>query len=298
MSITISAVMVKELRERTGSGMMECKRALVEANGDMDLAIENMRKSGLAKADKKSGRIAAEGIIGVKVSDSGKSVAIVDINCETDFVAKADDFVGFVNSVTVALLNAGNIESEEQLLAMPLEDGVTVDEMRRGLISTLGENITIRRFEKFETAEGGTSCYLHGSKIGVIVELAVADQELGKDIAMHIAASKPHYVSEDQVPVDTIEKEKEIFLAQQEEKIKGKPAEIVAKMVTGRVGKFLAEVTLLGQPFIKDDKMTIAQLVSSKGNKAIRFIRFEVGEGIEKKEENFAEEVMAQVRGN
>jgi elongation factor Ts len=298
MSITINAVMVKELRERTGSGMMECKRALVEANGDMDLAIENMRKSGLAKADKKSGRIAAEGIIGVKVSDSGKSVAIVDINCETDFVAKADDFVGFVNSVTVALLNAGNIETEEQLLAMPLEDGVTVDEMRRGLISTLGENITIRRFEKFETTEGGTACYLHGSKIGVIVELAVADQELGKDIAMHIAASKPHYVSEDQVPVDTIEKEKEIFLAQQEDKIKGKPAEIVAKMVTGRVGKFLAEVTLLGQPFIKDDKMTIAQLVSSKGNKAIRFIRFEVGEGIEKKEENFAEEVMAQVRGN
>jgi len=290
--------MVKELRERTASGMMECKKALVEAEGDMELAIENMRKSGLAKADKKSGRIAAEGIIGVKVSEDGKAVAIVDINCETDFVAKADDFVGFVNSVTLALLNAENIETEEQLLAMPLEDGISVDEMRRGLISKLGENITVRRFDRFKTNEGGTACYLHGSKIGVIVELSTPDQELGKDIAMHIAASKPLFVSEDQVSAESIAKEKEIFLAQQEEKIKGKPADIVEKMVSGRVSKFLAEVTLLGQPFIKDDKMTIAQLVSSKGNNALRFIRFEVGEGIEKKEENFAEEVMAQVRGN
>jgi len=298
MSINISAAMVKELRERTASGMMECKRALVEAEGDMELAIENMRKSGLAKADKKSGRIAAEGIIGVKVSEDGKAVAIVDINCETDFVAKADDFVGFVNSVTIALLNADNIETEEQLLAMPLEDGISVDEMRRGLISKLGENITVRRFERFKATDGGTACYLHGSKIGVIVELATPDQELGKDIAMHIAASKPVCVSADQVSADTIAKEKEIFLAQQEEKIKGKPADIVEKMIAGRVGKFLAEVTLLGQPFIKDDKITIAQLVASKGNNALRFVRFEVGEGIEKKEENFAEEVMAQVRGN
>ncbi|MDD1629352.1 MAG: translation elongation factor Ts [Methylococcaceae bacterium] len=298
MSITISAGMVKELRERTSSGMMECKKALVEANGDMELAIENMRKAGLAKADKKSGRIAAEGIIGVKVSDDGKAVAIVDINCETDFVAKADDFVNFVNSVSVALLNAEGIETEEQLLAMPLEGGVTVDEMRRGLISKLGENITVRRFEKFKTTEGGTAAYLHGNKIGVIVELAMADQELGKDVAMHIAASKPVCVSEDQVSTETIEKEKEIFLAQQEEKIKGKPVDIVEKMIAGRVSKFLGEVTLLGQPFIKDDKKTVGQLAKEKGNIIIRFSRFEVGEGIEKKEENFAEEVMAQVRGN
>jgi elongation factor Ts len=298
MSITISAGMVKELRERTSSGMMECKKALVEANGDMELAIENMRKAGLAKADKKSGRIAAEGIIGVKVSDDGKAVAIVDINCETDFVAKADDFVNFVNSVSVALLNAEGIETEEQLLALPLEGGVTVDEMRRGLISKLGENITVRRFEKFKTTEGGTAAYLHGNKIGVIVELAMADQELGKDVAMHIAASKPVCVSEDQVPTESIEKEKEIFLAQQEEKIKGKPVDIVEKMIAGRVSKFLGEVTLLGQPFIKDDKKTVGQLAKEKGNIIIRFSRFEVGEGIEKKEENFAEEVMAQVRGN
>ncbi|MDD2659719.1 MAG: translation elongation factor Ts [Methylococcales bacterium] len=296
MSIAISAGMVKELRERTGSGMMECKKALVEANGDMELAIENMRKSGLAKADKKSGRIAAEGIIGVKASDDGKAVAIVDINCETDFVAKADDFVNFVNNVAVALLNAEQIESEEQLLAMPLEGGVTVDEMRRGLISKLGENITVRRFEKFKTEEGGTASYLHGNKIGVIVELAKADKDLGKDIAMHIAASKPHYVSEGQVPAETIEKEKEIFRALSAES--GKPADIVEKMIAGQIRKFLAEVTLLGQPFIKDDKTIVGKLVESKGNKVIRFIRVEVGEGIEKKEENFAEEVMAQVRGN
>jgi elongation factor Ts len=272
--------------------MMECKKALVEANGDMDLAIENMRKAGLAKADKKSGRIAAEGIIGVKTSDDGKAVAIVDINCETDFVAKAEGFVNFVKSVTEGLLNADDIDSEEKLLSMPLEDGVTVDEIRRGLISTLGENITVRRFEKFKS-DGGTACYLHGNKIGVIVELAIADGELGKDVAMHIAASKPVCVSAEQVASETIEKEKEIFLAQQEEKIKGKPADIIEKMVTGRVSKFLAEVTLLGQAFIKDDKKTVGQLAKEKGNTIVRFSRFEVGEGIEKKEENFAEEVAA-----
>ncbi|MDD5273274.1 MAG: translation elongation factor Ts [Methylovulum sp.] len=294
MSINISAAMVKELRERTSSGMMECKKALVEAEGDMELAIENMRKAGLAKADKKSGRIAAEGIIGVQVSADGKAVAIVDINCETDFVAKADDFVSFVKSVTVALLNA-DISTEEQLLAMPLEGGVTVDEMRRGLIAKLGENITVRRFEKF-TTEGGTACYLHGSKMGVIVELAMADPELGKDVAMHIAASKPICVSEEQVSAETIAKEKEIFMAQAAES--GKPADIIEKMVAGRISKFLAEVTLLGQPFIKDDKITVGKLAASKGNKIIRFSRFEVGEGIEKKEENFAAEVMAQVRGS
>ncbi|MGZ8223600.1 MAG: translation elongation factor Ts [Methylobacter sp.] len=293
--MSISAGMVKELRERTGSGMMECKKALVESNGDMELAIENMRKSGLAKADKKSGRIAAEGIIGVKVSDDQKAVAIVDINCETDFVAKATDFINFVNNVTAALLDA-DIETEEQLLALKLADGLSVDEARRGLIAKLGENITVRRFAKYRTAEGGTACYLHGSKIGVIVELAKANNELGKDIAMHIAASKPSYISEDQVPAETIEKEKEIFLAQASES--GKPAEIINKMIAGRISKFFAEITLLGQPFIKDDKISVGKLVASKGNRVIRFSRFEVGEGIEKKEENFAEEVMAQVRGN
>ena len=292
--MSISAAMVKELRERTGSGMMECKKALVEANGDMELAIENMRKAGLAKADKKAGRIAAEGIIGVKVSEDAKTVVMVDVNCETDFVAKGDDFVGFVNDVSNALL-AAEVDSDEQLQALALASGETVDETRRALIAKLGENITVRRFVKYTTQDGGQAAYLHGSKIGVIVELAKNDPVLGKDIAMHVAAAKPEYVSEDQVSADVIAKEKEIFSAQALES--GKPAEIVEKMVGGRINKFLAEITLLGQPFIKDDSVTVAKLLAANGNAVSRFARFEVGEGIEKKEEDFAAEVMAQVRG-
>lgn len=292
--MSISAAMVKELRERTGSGMMECKKALVEANGDMELAIENMRKAGLAKADKKSGRIAAEGVIGVKVSDDAKTVVMVDVNSETDFVAKGDDFVGFVNDVTAALL-AGNANNDEELQALVLSSGVTIEDTRRALIAKLGENIAIRRFVKFTTTEGGQAAYLHGSKIGVIVELSKNDSVLGKDIAMHVAAAKPEFVSEDQVSAELIAKEKEIFAAQALES--GKPAEIVEKMIGGRISKFLAEITLLGQPFIKDDSQTVGKLLTANGNSVIRFARFEVGEGIEKKEENFAEEVMAQVRG-
>lgn len=295
--MSISAAMVKELRERTGSGMMECKKALTEANGDMELAIENMRKAGLAKADKKSGRIAAEGVIGVKVSADAKTVVMVDVNCETDFVAKNEDFVKFVNDITMSLLTA-NVTNDDELQAMTLSDGISVDETRRAMIAKLGENITVRRFQKFSTPSGGQACYLHGSKIGVIVELAKEDADLGKDVAMHIAASKPMCLSADQVAPEIIEKEKEIFLAQQEEKIKGKPADIVEKMVSGRVNKFLADVTLLGQAFIKDDSKTVAQLLKEKGNEVSRFSRFEVGEGIEKKEEDFAAEVMAQVRGS
>ncbi|MFA5984279.1 MAG: translation elongation factor Ts [Methylococcaceae bacterium] len=292
--MNISAALVKELRERTGSGMMECKKALVDSSGDLELAIENMRKAGLAKADKKSGRTAAEGVIGVKLGADNKVAVVVDINCETDFVAKAEDFVNFVNAVTQVILSA-DVSTDEELLAAKLEGDSSVDEVRRGLISKLGENITIRRFQKYN-ADGGTAAYLHGSKIGVIVELAKADAELGKDIAMHIAASKPECVSEDQVAPELIEKEKEIFSAQAAES--GKPAEIIEKMVVGRIGKYLAEITLLGQPFVKDDKITVGKLVAAKGNQVLRFTRFEVGEGIEKKEENFAEEVMAQVRGS
>jgi len=294
--MSISAAMVKELRERTGSGMMECKKALVEASGDLEVAIENMRKAGLAKADKKSGRTAAEGVVGVKVSDDAKTAAIADINCETDFVAKGDDFVNFVNNVTDAILSA-DVQTPEQVLELKLPNGKTVDEVRRELIAKLGENIAIRRFEKYNLPnDGGAACYLHGSKIGVLVALEKADEALGKDIAMHVAAINPTCVSEDQVSQEAIEKEKEIFSAQALES--GKPAEIIEKMVSGRIKKFLAEVTLLGQPFVKDDKVTVGELVKSKGNAVIRFTRFEVGEGIEKKEENFAEEVMAQVRGS
>ena len=292
--MSISAAMVKELRERTGSGMMECKKALVETNGDMELAIENMRKAGLAKADKKSGRIAAEGIIGVKVSDDAKTVVMVDVNCETDFVAKGDDFIGFANDVVNSLL-INDVVSDEDLQAMVLSTGVSVDDTRRALIAKIGENITVRRFVKYTTTDGGQAAYLHGTKIGVIVEMTKNDPALGKDVAMHVAAAKPEYVSDDQVSADVIAKEKEIFAAQALES--GKPAEIVEKMIVGRINKFLAEVTLLGQPFIKDDSVTVGKLLTSKGNAVVRFARFEVGEGIEKKEEDFAAEVMAQVRG-
>ncbi len=294
--MNITAAMVKELRERTSSGMMECKKALVESNGDMELAVENMRKAGLAKADKKSGRTAAEGIISVKISADGKSAAIVDVNCETDFVAKADDFVTFANDVATAVLNA-EVGSDEELLGLVLANGQSIDETRRGLISKLGENITVRRFDKFKT-DGGTAGYLHGtsSKIGVVVELAKADAELAKDVAMHIAATNPNCISEEQVSQSLIDKEKEIFTAQALES--GKPADIIGKMVEGRIKKFFAEITLLGQAFVKDDSVTVGQLVKSKGNSVLRFTRFEVGEGIEKKEENFAEEVMAQVRAS
>ena len=291
--MSITAAMVKELRERTGSGMMECKKALVESNGDLEAAIEQMRKSGLAKADKKSGRTAAEGIIGIKVSDDEKTAVIVDINSETDFVAKGDDFIAFVDNVTVALLAADTVETEEQLLALEI-NGATIEHTRRELIAKLGENITIRRFQKY-SSEGGVAGYLHGSRIGVIVNLAKADAELGKDVAMHVAASKPICVNADQVDPVLVKKEKGIFTAQALES--GKPEAIIEKMITGRIKKYLAEVTLEGQAFIKDPDVTVGKLVAGKDNSVVDFCRFEVGEGIEKKEENFAEEVMAQVRG-
>ncbi|MDP7537427.1 MAG: translation elongation factor Ts [Methylococcales bacterium] len=289
----ISAALVKELRERTGSGMMECKRALTAAEGDLELAVEQMRKAGLAKADKKSGRIAAEGTIGVKVSADGKSVAMVDVNCETDFVSKGDEFKGFAAAVAEAVLLADG-ETVDDINTLGLANGQTVDGVRREMIAKLGENITVRRVQKF-ASQGGTACYLHGSRIGVIVELQKADVALGKDIAMHVAATNPFCLGEGDVPVEMIEKEKDIFSAQAAES--GKPAAIIEKMVTGRIKKYLAEVTLLGQAFIKDDKQTVAKVVAGQDNAIIRFERFEVGEGIEKKEENFADEVMAQVRG-
>lgn len=283
--------MVKELRERTGSGMMECKKNLTEANGDIDLAIENMRKSGLAKADKKAGRVAAEGAIGIKASEDGKTVAMIEINSETDFVVKGEDFKGFVDSVTTALLTS-DIANNDQLADMVLASGETVEITRRALIAKVGENISVRRFAKYANVDGGTACYLHGGKIAVIIELAKADAELGKDIAMHVAAANPACVSESEVSADLVQKEKDIFTAQALES--GKKPEIVEKMIVGRIKKFLAEITLEGQGFIKDDKMTVAQLTKSKDNSVVRFTRFEVGEGIEKEELDFAEEVRQQ----
>ena len=292
----ITAGMVKELRERTGSGMMECKKALTETNGDLEAAVELMRKAGLAKADKKSGRTAAEGCVCCKSSGDGKRAAIVEINSETDFVAKGDDFVEFANLVAQTALES-NANTLEELLEVKISStGATIEETRRAMVAKIGENIAVRRFERLAAPEGSVASYLHGSRIGVLVELAGGDAELGRDIAMHVAASKPACVDESGVDPEIVEKEKAIFSAQAE--ASGKPANVIEKMVEGRVKKFLGEITLVGQPFVKDPDQTVAQLLANKGAKVARFVRLEVGEGIEKVESNFAEEVMAQVRAS
>ncbi len=294
--MNISAAMVKELRERTGSGMMECKKALVEASGDLEAAIEIMRKAGLAKADKKSSRTAAEGCLCVKSSADGKRAAMVEVNCETDFVAKNDDFIAYANDVAAGVLDS-SVASVEELLGTVLPSaGISFDERRKELIAKLGENINVRRFERFASDSGITASYLHGTRIGVLVELSGGDAALGKDIAMHVAASRPVCVDEAGVPAESVAKEREIFSAQAE--ASGKPANIIEKMVEGRIKKFLGEVTLVGQPFVKDPDQTVGALLKGKGASVLRFIRFEVGEGIEKEESNFAEEVMAQVRAS
>ncbi len=295
--MTISAAMVKELRERTGSGMMECKKALGEANGDLDAAVEILRKSGLAKADKKSGRTAAEGLIIVESSTDGRCAAMLEVNCETDFVAKEPAFINFAKAVAQRVL-AGKPANVEALAKLPLSDAdaASVDDVRKALIAKIGENLSIRRFIVMESAAGRVANYLHGSRIGVLVEMHGGTPELAKDVAMHVAASKPVCVNESEVPADVIAKEKEIFSAQAAES--GKPADIIEKMVLGRVKKYLKEVTLLGQPFIKDPDTAVEKLLQASKATVTRFQRFEVGEGIEKKAGNFAEEVMAQVRGS
>lgn len=293
--MTISAAMVKELRERTGSGMMECKKALGEANGDLDTAVEILRKSGLAKADKKSGRTAAEGLIIVESSADGRCAAMIEVNCETDFVAKEPAFIDFAKAAAQCVLK-NKPANVDELGKLRLSDAGSVDDVRKALIAKIGENMSIRRFVVMESAAGRVANYLHGARIGVLVEMQGGTPDLAKDIAMHVAASKPVCVNESEVPADVIAKEKEIFTAQAAES--GKPADIIEKMVLGRVKKYLKEVTLLGQPFIKDPDTAVEKLLQSSKATVIRFQRFEVGEGIEKKAGNFAEEVMAQVRGS
>jgi elongation factor Ts len=290
----ITAALVKELRERTGAGMMECKKALVEMKGDIDAAAEHMRKTGMAKADKKAGRAAAEGLVVIKTSADAKTAAIVEVNCETDFVAKDDNFRNFVDAIADKVLAAKPADLDA-LLAMPLESGVSVEDSRKALIARIGENMNVRRFMLIN-AKGKVSSYMHGTRIGVVVDLEGGSDELGKDIAMHIAASKPICVDESGVSQDLIAKEKEIYTAQAQDS--GKPAEIIEKMVMGRVQKYLKEVTLLGQPFVKDPDQTVDKLLKSANAKVASFVRYEVGEGLEKKSENFAEEVMAQVKGS
>ena len=286
----ITAGMVKELRERTGLGMMECKKALQEAAGDMKKAEDLLRIKSGAKAGKMAGRVAAEGAIGVYVSGDGKLGALVEVNCETDFVAKDANFAGFVKSIAGLAANKG-ITDVDVLARMEVSPGQSVEAARQALVMKLGENMSVRRIAVHKP-KGKLAYYLHGTRIGVMLDLEGGDDALGKDLSMHIAASKPISVSKDQVSAELISREREIARARALES--GKPANIVDKIVEGSVQKYLAEVTLLGQPFVKDDKVTVEKLLASKGAKVHAFTLFIVGEGIEKKSSDFAAEVAAQ----
>jgi elongation factor Ts len=290
--MAVTAAMVKELRERTGAGMMECKKALVETGGDMDGAIEFLRKSGLAQADKKASRVAAEGKIALAVADDGHEAVMLEVNCETDFVAKDDSFVAFAEAVAQNAL-AGNPADVDALMQTSI-DGATVEEARQALVSKIGENIQVRRFVRV-SSDGSLGAYVHGGRIGVLVDLAGGDVELARDLAMHVAAMNPEFVSADDVPAEVMAREKDILIAQAEGS--GKPADIVEKMVEGRLRKHLSGITLLGQAFVKDGDLTVEKLLKQNNASVKGFQRIAVGEGIEKKQENFADEVMQQVTG-
>ena len=287
----ITASLVKELRERTGAGMMDCKKALNDANGDIEVAIEVMRKSGAAKAAKKAGRIAAEGIISIKQNEG--EIVILEVNCDTDFVAKDENFLSFVDEI-LEVITKQDVTDVDDLLHKSINDQ-TIEEKIQQLTAKIGEKLSIRRFEKSKiNKKVGT--YLHGKRIGVIVEIEGGDDNLAKDIAMHIAASKPLYVDSKEVSSSVLDKEKEIYIAQAQES--GKPDDIIEKMVEGRLKKFVKEITLLGQPFVKDSEQSVEKILKSANAKVLSFIRYEVGEGIEKRVDNFAEEVMSQAKGN
>jgi len=289
--MAVTAAMVKELRERTGAGMMECKKALVETDGDLEAAVEQLRKSGQAKADKKAGRVAADGKIVIATGDD--AVAVVEVNSETDFVAKDENFSAFADQVAALALALRPADLDE-LLAADL-DGQSVEAARKALIAKVGENIGVRRFEVLP-ADGNTGVYSHGARIGSVVVLDGGDAELARDLAMHVAASNPACISEEDVDSEQLASERRILTEQAQDS--GKPAEIIEKMVEGRLRKWLAEITLVGQPFVKDPDVTVGKLLDKAGASVKRFVRYEVGEGIEKKEENFAEEVMAQIQGS
>lgn len=288
----ITASMVKELREITGLGMMECKKALSETGGDLKAAEDLLRIKSGAKASKAAGRVAAEGVVSIHISADGKTGALVEVNSETDFVAKNEDFQALAKNIAqvVAESNPADVDA---LSSAKLPSGESVEDTRKALVMKLGENMTVRRFVRFHT-DGRLSAYLHGSKIGVVVDSTGGDEQLGKDIAMHIAASKPICVSKEQVPAEVIAKEREIYTAQAAES--GKPANIIEKMVEGRVTKYLAEVTLLGQPFVKNPDETVEKLLASKGAKINAFQMYVVGEGIEKKVTDYAAEVAAAAK--
>ena len=290
----ITASLVKELREKTGAGMMDCKKVLTETDGDLEKAAELLRERGIAKAAKKSGRIAAEGLVEAYISDDKKVGAIVEVNAETDFVAKNDEFRAFVADVAKQVVEK-NPKDLEELLAQDSisEPGKTVQEVLVNKIATIGENMSIRRFTRFES-EGLVGKYIHGDgKIAVLVNMAKGDEETAKDICMQIAAAKPEYLNEEAVPAERLEKEKEILKAQTMNE--GKPEAIAEKIVQGRIGKFFSEICLVDQEFVKDPSKKVSQLLKEKDAEVVEFAKFEKGEGIEKKEENFAEEVMKQM---
>ncbi len=290
----ITAELVKSLREKTGAGMMDCKKVLTETDGDMEKAAELLRERGIAKAAKKSGRVAAEGLVATYVTADKKVGSIVEVNAETDFVAKNEEFVNFVNAVAEIIAEKNPADVESLLETSYKEFGKTVREVLTEKIATIGENMTIRRFERFES-EGLVESYIHGAgKIAVLVDFAKGETELAKDVCMQIAAARPEYLNREAVPQDRVEKEMEILKAQAMNE--GKSAEIAEKMVQGRIGKFYAEICLLDQEFVKDSSVKVGELIKNKGAEMVRYARFEKGEGIEKKEENFAEEVMKQLQ--
>lgn len=291
--MAVSASQVKELRERTGLGMMECKKALVEADGDMEQAIEALRKSGQAKADKKADRTAADGAIVISVSDDGQKAVMVEINSETDFVARDDNFLDFANKVARATLEAG-VEDAESIQALTLEDGRDVEQARKDLVQKIGENIQVRRAVQLTAPDGAVGAYVHNGNIGALVALESGDAQLGKDLAMHVAAVAPMVVNKEDVPQDVLDKEKDIIRAQPD--MEGKSEDIVEKMLEGRLNKYLKEVSLLEQPFVKDPDTSVGQLLEDQGARVQTFYRLQVGEGIETEEQDFASEVMAQAR--
>jgi elongation factor Ts len=289
--MNITADTVKQLRERTGAGMMECKKALVETQGDLDAAAELMRKTGLAKADKKAARIAAEGTVAAE--RGGNSAVLVEVNCETDFVARSEEFLSFARDVGRVALDQAPSDVNALLALAHGAAGSTVETSRRALIAKIGENITVRRFVRV-TAPGALGTYIHGGRIGTIVALKGGDEALARDLAMHVAALNPAYIDASGVPAAVLDKEREILAEQT--KAEKKPPEIIAKMVEGRLRKYLAEITLVGQPFVKDPDTAVEKLLKKADATVVQFVRFEVGAGIEKKQDDFVSEVMAQVK--
>ena len=292
----VTAAQVKELREKTGAGMMECKKVLAETDGNEEKAIELLKERGVLKAEKKSGRIAAEGLVNVYISDDKKVGAIVEVNCETDFVSRGDDFKAFVASIAKQVATQDPKDVEDLLAQKYIEDeSITVQEALTNLIAKIGENMSIRRFERYVT-EGAVTGYLHNEgAIGVLVDLSADDEELGQDICLQITAGKPEFLSEEDVPADRLEKEKEILKAQVINE--GRPENVAEKIVMGRLGKFYGEYCLVDQEFVKDSSQLVKDVLKSKGVTINRFARLERGEGIEKKQENFAEEIAKQVKG-